>query len=866
MLERWKALLAPASGQEPKASEAPKKESHGSSPEHRHTERQSAEDGENERALHFAEELAFFEKRRPEPPKTTEEGQALPLWNWTWDLFLERMRKVTAADYQAEVEHEAANLRRHWQAYLDPESDQILLAALSFSVQMHHPQRRMHGEPYCLHPISVCDLLTELEVERATLIAALLHDTVEDTPLTAEQLAHFFGSEVAALVDGVTKLDKFQFNSKEELQAENFRKMFLAMAKDIRVIWIKLSDRMHNMRTMKYMRRDKQVRIAQETLDIYAPLSSYLGIYRWKWELEDLCLRYLDPGAYYELVGAISQRRSEREQYLAQVVEELTEAIHAIGIDCEIEGRPKHFYSIYRKMKLKDKHLDQIYDLFACRVIVQTVADCYAVLGQVHEMYKPMPGRVKDYIAMPKPNMYQSLHTTVIGPRGVPFEVQIRTLAMHRTAEYGLAAHWKYKQSGNRSISADQHEQEEMASRLTWLRQLLDWQKDMRDASEYIESLKNGLIAEQVFVFTPRGDVLSLPKGATPIDFAYAIHSGIGNHMFGAKVNGRIAPLTYELQNGDFVEVLTSDKVNGPSRDWLKIVKSSSARNKINQWFKKASREEDIQRGKDMLEREIRRSAFTPSQLMKPAYVEAMLERQHLKKLEDLYASIGHGTLTAQKVVPKLREAYIRDLSPAEQAELGYRVNGNGQLVYDPEPAMVSEDGEIIPTKAPRRHSHNEYGIIVAGMDNCLVTLSRCCKPVPGDPIVGFVKRGRGVSVHRQDCRNIRNILAAATGDAANAEQASRLIDVYWDDEEPGGQLYRVELRILAHDRHHLLGDISNAIADERVPILSGTLNAYKDITASLHLIIEIQNQAQLDRIIGRIKAVKDVFDVQREQ
>ncbi len=769
--------------------------------------------------------------------------------------------------YTEDIKEAVAQLLSHYEAYMPNGNTKLILEAVDFAVTSHQDQKRATGEPYILHPIAVADILTELEVDDATLIAALLHDVVEDTDCTEEELIKRFGEDVGMLVDGVTKLDKMSFHSKEELQAENFRKMFLAMANDIRIIWIKLADRLHNMRTMKHLPREKQIQKAQETLDIYAPLSSRLGVYRWKWELEDLCLRYLDPNVYYELVGAISQRRAEREQHLEQVVMELKKEISGLGIECEIEGRPKHFYSIYRKMKTKEKNLDQIYDLFACRVIVGTVADCYAVLGQVHDMYKPMPGRFKDYIAMPKPNMYQSLHTTVIGPKGIPFEVQIRTYTMHRTAEFGLAAHWKYKEGGGKHQVITESN-EDVESKLSWLRQLLDWQKDMRDASEYLDSLKTGLITEEVFVFTPRGDVISLPKGAVPIDFAYTIHSGIGNHMYGAKVNGRIVPLSYELQNGDIVEILTSDKVVGPSRDWLKLIKSSSARSKINTFFKKAMRDEDISRGKDMFERELKKTGFTALQLMKPDYIEVMLNRHSLQTMNDLYAAIGHGTITAGKVIPRLRDEYIKSLPIDEQLKLGYRVSQTGQVVYSPQTTALLEDGEIAPMKAPgkkkRKRSKNEFGIVVAGMDNCLVRMSRCCSPVPGDPIVGYITRGKGVAIHRRNCSNIRNILAASASGPEDAERASRLIDVYWDEDDITNQTYQVELRIIAHDRSHLLSEISNAIAEEKVSIISGQMKAYKDVTATVMLTIEVTSQAQYDRVLGRIKAIRDVIEVQR--
>ena len=516
-------------------------------------------------------------------------------------------------------------------------SDDLSMIEKAYNIakSQHKDQRRKSGEPYIIHPLCVAIILAELELDKETIASGLLHDVVEDTEMTNEDIRREFGEEVEILVDGVTKLGQIGYQAdKVEVQAENLRKMFLAMAKDIRVILIKLADRLHNMRTMKHQNPERQKDIAKETLDIYAPLAHRLGIYKIKWELEDLCLRYTDPDAYYELVGAISQKRSEREKFLATVVDELSTRVSQMGIKAEIEGRPKHFYSIYNKMKNQDKHLDQIYDIFACRIIVDTVSDCYAVLGLVHEMYYPMPGRFKDYIAMPKPNMYQSLHTTVIGKEGVPFEVQIRTLAMHRTAEYGIAAHWKYKEGG----SSQNSKATSFDNKLSWLRQILDWQGESKDAGEYLDSLKTGLVAEEVFVFTPKGDVFSLPLHSCPIDLAYTIHSGIGNRMYGAKVNGRIVPLSYEVQNGDIIEILTSEQIKGPSRDWLKMVKTSAAKSKINSWFKRASRDENILLGKESLEREMKKLGFTPQQLLQKDHVEVILRK------------------TAQKVVGRLRD------------------------------------------------------------------------------------------------------------------------------------------------------------------------------------------------------------------
>ncbi|MDD4460905.1 MAG: bifunctional (p)ppGpp synthetase/guanosine-3',5'-bis(diphosphate) 3'-pyrophosphohydrolase [Eubacteriales bacterium] len=764
-------------------------------------------------------------------------------------------------DHQVRRSDLAVILERY-RAYAGESGCERIEAAFDYALAAHESQRRKTGEPYIIHPLAVAEILTELEVDADTLIAALLHDTVEDTDRTLEEVREHFGEEVANLVDGVTKLGRIPYSSKEEIQAENFRKMFLAMAKDIRVVMIKLADRLHNMRTMRHQTPEKQMEKARETLDIYAPLAHRLGIYKIKWELEDLCLRYIDQDAYYELVGSISQKRSEREHYLEEIVAQIQSKIREMGIEPEIEGRPKHFYSIYRKMKSQGKDLDQIYDLFATRIIVSSVADCYAVLGLVHELYKPMPGRFKDYIAMPKPNMYQSLHSTVIGPKGIPFEVQIRTYDMHRTAEYGIAAHWKYKE-GDKSRGKDDQTEE---SKLAWLRQLLEWQKEMRDAGEYMESLKNGLVADEVFVFTPKGDVRALPAGSIPIDFAYNIHSGIGNRMYGAKVNGKMVPLTYELQNGDIIEILTSDKVHGPSRDWLKTVKSASARSKISQWFKKEMRDENIDRGKDVMEREIRRAGFTTAQLLKNEHLEKIYRRYTLHSLEDLYAAIGYGGISAGKVIPRLRDAYIRSLGEEEQRKLGYRVTRTGQVLHEPQAVTVNGDETtqtLTRSVKSKPQARYDQGVIVKGMDNCLVRLSRCCSPVPGDPIIGYVTRGKGVAVHRTDCSNIRHLLQSADRSGVDAEKASRLIDVAWDKDDRQST-YQVELKILARDRRHLLADVSNAIAEEKVSIISGQMTAMKDVTATLIMTIEVNSQNQFDRVMGRIKAVRDVIDVLR--
>lgn len=779
----------------------------------------------------------------------------------------DHLTEIFYGEYYLLIQNAYIKLIESYQAYAGKDVDLSRIErTYIFAAQAHANQKRLTGEPYIIHPLSVAEILTGLEVDEATICAALLHDTVEDTGWSLADITEKFGSEIALLVDGVTKLGKMTYSSKEELQAENFRKLFLAMAQDIRVVLIKLADRLHNMRTLKSQRGEKQERISQETLDIYAPLADRLGVYKWKWELEDLCLLYLDRDAYYELVGAITQKRAERERYLDEVIEHLAKLIGEMNIKCEIDGRPKHFYSIYRKMRNKGKHLDQIYDLFACRVIVDTVADCYSVLGLVHKTYTPIPGRFKDYIAMPKPNMYQSLHTTVLGPKGYPFEVQIRTFAMHRTAEYGIAAHWKYKAG-----ITDKEASLEADNDLPWLKNLVEWQKDFRDSKEYMDSLKTGLVIDEVFVITPRGDVIGLPSGSIPIDLAYTIHSGVGNHMYGAKVNGKIVPLTYELQNGDIVEILTSDKIHGPSRDWLNIVKSSTARNKITHWFKQELRTENIARGKSALDKEVKKIGFSPLQLSKSEYADAILKRYSFKSMEDLYAAIGDGTsgLTAAKIAPRLRDSYLRSLSAPELEELGYYINRYGNLIYNPIAVQLKEEADsgnfqIPPEAVKKKRAQNELGIEVKDIDNCKVNLSRCCSPVPGDNIIGYITRGRGVTVHRQDCSNIRSILEKSSANANEAERASRLIEVNWNIAERK-TIYPVALKIMAHDRRHLFGDISNALADEKINIVSGSMNSVKDVTAVLALTIEISSQEQYNRIIGRLKAIPDVIDVKRD-
>lgn len=703
----------------------------------------------------------------------------------------------------------------------------LLEKAYQLSKAAHEGQQRVSGEPFFVHPVEVALILADLELDCTSIIAGLLHDTIEDTTFTYDGLKANFGQEITDLVDGVTKLGKIPYTTKEEQQVENLRKMFLAMAKDIRVILIKLADRLHNMRTLKYMVPEKQVEKAKETLEIYAPLAHRLGISKIKWELEDLSLRYIDPKGYYQLVDGIAQKRREREAYIKHIIETLSEKTKELEINAFLDGRAKHFYSIYKKMNNQSKTLEQIYDLFAVRVIVNSVKDCYAVLGLVHELYKPIPGRFKDYIAMPKPNMYQSLHTTLIGHEGLPFEVQIRTWEMHKVAEVGIAAHWKYKEGGSGN--------DDMDNKLTWLRQLLEWQKEMRDAKEFMETLKVDLFTDEVFVFTPKGDVINLPAGSTPVDFAYAIHSAIGNKMMGAKVNGKIVPLEYTLKNGDILEVLTSASIHGPSRDWLKIAKSSQAKNKINQWFKKEKREENIIRGKDLVEKELKKQGLAHSQLFRPEWVEVLLRKYTFNTIDDLYASIGYGGFTANKIISRLKEEYKKNVKPEELEE---------QILES-----VSSQ-----KSARKKKSVPEHGIIVKGIDNCLVRISRCCNPVPGDDITGYITRGRGVSVHRSDCVNVTNTI---DGD-------NRLIEVSW---YTGTNVsYKADITVLANDRTALLMEITNVIGESKIPLKAINARTTKEQVAVMNLTLEITDTEQLDKIIKKVKKVEGVFEVTRNK
>ncbi|MGB9886857.1 MAG: RelA/SpoT family protein [Moorellales bacterium] len=698
-----------------------------------------------------------------------------------------------------------------------PQADTALLEqAYRFAAAAHDGQKRLSGEAFIAHPLEVAAILAELQLDTVTIAAGILHDVVEDTVITLEEVRKEFGAEVASLVDGVTKLTRLESRSKEEQQAENLRKMFLAMAKDIRVILIKLADRLHNMRTLGYQPAEKQREIAAETLEIFAPLAHRLGIFRLKWELEDLSLRYLHPDIYYDLVEQIAVKRQERDEYLKALISTLKERLDANGIKADISGRPKHFYSIYHKMRKKNCGLNEIYDLIAVRVLVDTVRDCYAVLGVVHSLWKPIPGRFKDYIAMPKPNMYQSLHTTVLGPDGQPFEIQIRTWEMHRTAEYGIAAHWRYKEGR----SATDKEFEE---KLSWLRELLEWQREMRDPREFMESLKIDLFADRVYVFTPKGDVVELPAGSVPIDFAYHVHTAVGNQCVGAKVNGRIVPLDYKLQTGDIVEILTA-KGGKPSRDWLAIVKTSQARNRIRQWFKKEEREQNSLRGRELLEKEARKQNL-PLEVLKADKLEKILARFNFLTVEDLYAAVGDGAVSPVQVLGRLKE------------EL--------ELSGEPEPVPV-----IVPLPRRRRSTS---GVRVPGVGNVEVRLAHCCHPLPGDSIRGYVTRGRGVSVHRADCPN----LAYHQG-----TEPERIIEVTWEDNAES--VYEVQIAALAVDRPRLTADIMTAIADTKTIVNAVHARATRNNLATVDLKIEISNLEQLQYIMDKVRRIRDVLEVKR--
>ena len=713
----------------------------------------------------------------------------------------------------------------------------MIKKAYQIASEAHKDQCRKSGEPYIIHPICVGIILAELELDKETIAAGLLHDVVEDTVLTTEQIKEEFGEEIALLVDGVTKLTQLSYSAdKIELQAENLRKMFLAMAKDIRVILIKLADRLHNMRTMQYQTPVKQIEKSRETMDIYAPIAQRLGISRIKIELDDLSLKYLEPEVYKDLTDKIAAKKSDLEQFIKEIVQEVSTHIKNANIDAKIDGRVKHFFSIYKKMVNQNKTLEQIYDLFAVRIIVDTVKDCYAALGIIHEMYKPIPGRFKDYIAMPKPNMYQSLHTTLIGPSGQPFEIQIRTYEMHRTAEYGIAAHWKYKEGQDGRNTRDNEE-----AKLTWLRQILEWQRDMSDNKEFLSLLKSDLdlFSESVYCFTPSGDVKNLPNGSTPIDFAYSIHSAVGNKMVGARVNGKLVNIDYVIQNGDRIEILTSQNSKGPSRDWIALGKSTQAKNKINQWFKAELKEDNIIRGKEMISSYCKSKSIVLSDLLKTEFMNPCMIKYGFRDWDSVYAAIGHGGLKEGQVINKLQEEYLKKHKKEITDE------------------KILETVTEVKENRPASIAKSKSGIVVEGIHDVAVRFSKCCSPVPGDEIVGFVTRGRGVSIHRTDCVNILNL---------PEEDRNRLIEAEWQTGIEKGESgkYTTEIKIYANNRTGILVDVSKVLTENKIDVMSMTVRTSKQGTATISVGFEINGKDQLQTIVAKLRNVESVLDIER--
>ena len=722
-------------------------------------------------------------------------------------------------------------------------SDDISLIEKAYNqaAEAHKDQLRKSGEPYIIHPLCVAIILADLEMDKETIAAGLLHDVVEDTICTKEEIEDYFGADVALLVDGVTKLTALQLSTDNtnktqeqiDMQAQNLRKMFLAMAKDIRVILIKLADRLHNMRTLGHMPPEKQQRIAQETLDIYSPIAGRLGISRIKVELDDLSLKYLKPDVYYDLVDKVSIRKSEREKYVEDICENVRKAISAAGIDGEVNGRVKHFFSIYKKMRNQNKTLDQIYDLFAIRIIVSTVKDCYAALGVIHEMYKPIPGRFKDYIAMPKPNMYQSLHTTLIGQTGQPFEIQIRTYDMHKAAEYGIAAHWKYKEASD-GKKAETSEEE----KLTWLRQILEWQQDMSDNQEFMNLLKSdlNLFSDDVYCFTPTGEVKNLPAGSTPIDFAYSVHSAVGNKMIGAKVNGKLVPIDYKIQNGDRIEIVTSQNSRGPSRDWLAIAKATSTKNKINQWFRNELKEENIARGRELLIEYCKSKGIDLFAITKPEYQDIITRKYGFREWSAILAAVGHGGLREGQIINKM-------------LELGDKEHKRN--ITDEEVLAAVAESNVTP-----QISSSDNAIIVKGVHDVAVRFSKCCNPVPGDDICGFVTRGRGVSIHRKDCVNVIKM---------QEEDRTRLIEAKWQSDTPGsGGKYAATIKIFANNRSGLLADISRTLSEKDIDIISMNTRTSKQGLATMETSFQVSSRNQLREIVDKIRQIDSVIDIER--
>lgn len=703
----------------------------------------------------------------------------------------------------------------------------IVNKAFNLAYEAHKEQKRESGEPYIIHPIDVAVILAELGMDTSTIVAGLLHDVIEDTDYTYDDIKNIFSEEVANLVSGVTKITKMEYKSKEEQQADNFRKMLLAMASDIRVIIIKLADRLHNMRTLKYMPKEKQKRISKETLDIYAPLAHRLGISKVKWELEDLCFRYLHEEEYYDLVHQISEKRVERETYIAQIIKDLYSKLEEAEIDSDIDGRPKHFYSIYRKMVTKNKSIEQIFDLTAIRILVNSVKDCYEVLGIVHTIYKPIPGRFKDYIAMPKPNMYQSLHTTVIGPQGKTFEIQIRTFEMHKTAEYGIAAHWKYKEGDTSDTKGKSFE-----NKLVWLRDMLEWQKETSDAEEFMEGFKINLFTDEIFLFTPKGVVIDLPNGATPIDFAYRIHTDIGNKCIGAKVNGKIVPLDYKLKTGQIVEILTSNSSKGPNMDWLSIAKSNQAKSKIKAWFKKAKKEENINKGKEVFEKELKKQSVHYVDIAKGESYDKFIKRYNINCMDDLYALVGLGAIVASSFIAKLKE---ENLSKEEKDK-----NLNKAI-------------EENISKNEKKKKDTSYGVTVKGENNLMVRFAKCCNPVPGDDILGYITKGRGVSIHRKDCGNLNSLIK---------EDPQKVVDVSWGTSK--GVEYIAEIQVKTEDKSGILSDVMNILMDSKLPLNALNAKSAKGNLAYINIKIKIDTVEQLKELMKKIKRVPGVLDVYR--
>ena len=756
----------------------------------------------------------------------------------------EKLESVKRADAAVKTMHDFTSPEVLYKELINsvlkyhPSTDiSMIEKAYKVASEAHEGQKRKSGEPYIIHPLCVAIILADLELDKETIVAGLLHDAVEDTWMTYEEVEKEFGSEVALLVDGVTKLGQLSYSAdKVEVQAENLRKMFLAMAKDIRVILIKLADRLHNMRTLQYMRPEKQQEKARETMDIYAPIAMRLGISKIKVELDDLSLKYLKPDVYYDLVHKVALRKSEREQFVGAIVKEVKKHMDDANIKAQVDGRVKHFFSIYKKMVNQDKTIDQIYDLFAVRILVDTVKDCYAALGVIHEMYKPIPGRFKDYIAMPKPNMYQSLHTTLIGPNGQPFEIQIRTYEMHRTAEYGIAAHWKYKESSDGKAPVGKSEEE----KLNWLRQILEWQRDMSDNKEFMSLLKNDLdlFADSVYCFTPQGDVKTLPSGSTPVDFAYSVHSAVGNKMVGARVNGKLVPIEYEIKNGDRIEIITSQNSKGPSRDWLSIVKSTQARNKINQWFKQELKEDNILKGKEMLSTYCKTKGIVLSELTKPEIIEKALRKYGFKDWESMLASVGHGGLKEGQVINKLSEEYEK----RKKAEIT--------------DTQVLEEIVQNEAKANKETSKkNKGGIVVKGIHDVAVRFSKCCNPVPGDEIVGFVTRGRGISIHRTDCINILNF--------PDSERA-RLIEAEWESTGSKEEKYGAEINIFANNRTGLIIDISRVFTEANVDVMFMNSRVNKKGLATINMGFDIHGKEELNRLVDKLRKIEGVTDIMR--